>query len=83
MFNRKSRPTITESVVELAQSGIESADFDTADSAANPLKIGLWVQALRVLGNTFVWVSTLIRGMFPKNTGEWNTPWHQKRPVHL
>ena len=48
MFNMESRPTITESVVESADSGIESAD-STADSAANPLKIGLWVRAY----NTF------------------------------
>ena len=32
MFDRGSRPTITESVVESADSGIESAD-STADSA--------------------------------------------------
>ena len=38
MFNTGSRPTITKSVVELANSGIESAD-STADSAATPLKI--------------------------------------------
>ena len=38
MFNMESRQTITESVVESAYSGIESAD-STANSAANPLKI--------------------------------------------
>ena len=47
MFNTGSRPTITKSVVESADSGIESAN-STADSAANPLKIGLWVWALKV-----------------------------------
>ena len=36
---------MTESVVESADSGIESTDF-TADSAENPLRIGLWVRAL-------------------------------------
>ena len=36
--------TFVKSVVESADSGIESAD-STADSAANPLKIGLWVRA--------------------------------------
>ena len=35
---------MTESVVESANSGIESANF-TAGSAENPLKIGLWVRA--------------------------------------
>ena len=44
MFNMESQPTITESVVESTNSGIESAD-STTDSAANPLKIGLWVLA--------------------------------------
>ena len=38
---------MTESLVESADSGIESADF-TADSAENPLKIGLWVRAFTV-----------------------------------
>ena len=44
MFNTGSQPTITISVVELADSGIESAN-STADSAANSLKIELWVWA--------------------------------------
>ena len=44
MFNTGSWLTITKSVVEAADSGIESAN-STADSAANPLKIGLWVWA--------------------------------------
>ena len=51
MFDRDSRPTITESVVESADSGIESADSGigladyTADSAVNlkkpPVGMGL------------------------------------------
>ena len=40
MFDRESRRTITESVVESADS--------TTDSAKNPLKIGLWVWAFIV-----------------------------------
>ena len=52
MFNTGSRPTIPKSVVESADSGIELADStveladSTTDSAANPLKSGLWVRAL-------------------------------------
>ena len=45
MFKTGSRPAITKSVVE---SGIELAD-STDDSAANHLKIGLWVRAFRPL----------------------------------
>ena len=37
MFDTGSRPTITKSVVESTDSGIELADSN-ADSAANPLK---------------------------------------------
>ena len=37
MFDMESRPTIVESVVESADSGIETAD-STADSAIIPLK---------------------------------------------
>ena len=53
MFDTGSRPTITKSVLELADSGIELAD-STADSAESPLKIGLWVRAfsLSLLGET-------------------------------
>ena len=40
MFDMESRPTNVKSVVELADSGIESADY-TADFAIIPLKIGL------------------------------------------
>ena len=47
MFDRESQPTMTESVVEWADSGIEAAD-STADYAENPLKIGLWVWAFKV-----------------------------------
>ena len=42
MFDMDSRPTIVKSVVESADSGIESA-HSTAYSASNPLRIGLWV----------------------------------------
>ena len=45
MFDMDSRPTIVKSVVESADSGIESAD-STTDSAINPLRIGLWVWGL-------------------------------------
>ena len=48
IFDMESRPTIVKSVVESADSGIESAD-STADSTTNPLRIGLWVRALRQL----------------------------------
>ena len=41
-----SRPTIEKSVVESADSGIESAD-STAAYPSNPLRIGPWVRALR------------------------------------
>ena len=50
MFDMESRPTIVKSVVESADSGIESAD-STADSAIIPLKIGLWVWAFIVSGS--------------------------------
>ena len=42
MFDMESPPTIVKSVVESADSGIESA-YSTVDSAIIPLKIGLWV----------------------------------------
>ena len=48
MFDMDSQPTIVKSVVESANSGIESAD-STTDSAANPLRIGLWVRAFRFI----------------------------------
>ena len=50
MFNTGSWPTITKSVVESADSGIELAN-STIYSAANTLKIALWARALR--GITF------------------------------
>ena len=53
MFDIESRPTIVKSVVELADYGIKSAD-STADSAANPLRIGLWVRALSLQIQSFV-----------------------------
>ena len=43
MFNTGSQPTGMESMVESADPDLESAD-STADSATNPLKIGLWVR---------------------------------------
>ena len=46
MFDMDSQLTIVKLVLELANSEIESAD-STADSAANPLRISLWVQAFR------------------------------------
>ena len=48
MFDRESRPTITELVVESANSAVESADC-TTESAADPVKIGLRVRAFRVI----------------------------------
>ena len=44
MFDRGSSPllTIRESVVELADFAVESAD-STADSCEDPVKNGLWV----------------------------------------
>ena len=47
MFDMERWPTIVKSVVESADSEIESDD-STDDSAANPLRIGLWVQAFNV-----------------------------------
>ena len=44
MFDTGSRPTVMKSVVELANSGLESADF-SANCNADPTKVGLWVQA--------------------------------------
>ena len=46
MFNPGSRPTITKSVVESAESGLESAD-----SNADPPKISVWVRAFSLCGN--------------------------------
>ena len=43
MFNRESRTTITELVVELANS--------TTNSPADPVKIGLWVRGLKGTSN--------------------------------
>ena len=44
MFDKESRLTFVKSVVESADSGIESA-HSASVSTANPLKIGLWVPA--------------------------------------
>ena len=46
VFYMESRPTVVKSVVESANSGIESADSAT-DSAIIPLKIVLWVWAFK------------------------------------
>ena len=43
MFNKGSWPTVTELVVESADSAVNS----TTDAIADPVKIGLWVWALR------------------------------------
>ena len=42
MFNRGCRPTVTELVLELVDSAVE-----TTDSSAGLAKIGVWVWALR------------------------------------
>ena len=44
MFNTGSWPTITISVVESVHSGLESAG-SSADSNADPAKVGVWVRA--------------------------------------
>ena len=46
MFNRGSRPTVTELVVESADSAVESSDYTTKPTA-DPVIIGQWVWALR------------------------------------
>ena len=47
MFNTGRRPTIIKSVVELADSGLESAD-SKASSNADSVKDGVWVRALKI-----------------------------------
>ena len=47
MFNTGSWPTIMKSVVESADSGLESA-CSSADSFADPAKDGVWVRAFIV-----------------------------------
>ena len=44
MFKKGSQPTITKSMVESADSGLESAK-SSADSNADPPKISVWVGA--------------------------------------
>ena len=44
MFNRENQPTITESLVQLDDSVVQSAD-STADSSPDLSRIGLWVWA--------------------------------------
>ena len=46
MFNTGSQLTGMESVVELADSGLKSADY-SADSNANPVKVGGWMRAFK------------------------------------
>ena len=48
MFNRSigRQPTVMKSVVESADSRLESADY-SADSNADPAKVGAWVRALK------------------------------------
>ena len=46
MFNTGSWPTIEESLVESADSGIESAD-STANYTTDSAKVSVWVRALR------------------------------------
>ena len=43
MFNTGSQPTITKSVVELADSALESANC-----SADPVKVGVWVRDFSV-----------------------------------
>ena len=50
MFERGRWPTITESVVQSADSAVESAD-STADSSSDLARIGVWVWALSQLSN--------------------------------
>ena len=47
MFNMGSQLTVMKSVVELADSGLELANY-RADSKADPPKVGLWVHALKL-----------------------------------
>ena len=47
MFDRGSWPTITESVVQSADSVVQLAD-STADSSSDLARIGVWVLAVRL-----------------------------------
>ena len=47
MFNIGSRSTVIKSVVQSVNSGLESANY-IADSKANSVKLGMWVQAFNV-----------------------------------
>ena len=44
MFNTGSRPTITKSVIESADSGLESAD-SSPDCNTDLAKVGVWARA--------------------------------------
>ena len=48
MFNTGGRLTITKLMVESADLGLESAD-SSADSNADPTKVGVWVRAFSVM----------------------------------
>ena len=48
IFNIGSRLTVIESVVQSADSGLESADYNT-DSNANPAKVSMWVWAFKMV----------------------------------
>ena len=50
MFDMDSQPTIVKSVVQSAYSGIKSAD-----SASNPLRITLWVQAFSKIFSRYMY----------------------------
>ena len=60
MFNRESQPTITELVVQLSDSEVESGD-STADSDSYLARIGVWVWAFMFRGPYFI-LSTVQAG---------------------
>ena len=66
MFNRESRPTITELVVALADSEVESAD-STTNSTAYPVKIGLWVRAFSLCGKS-IYLTYTFDSQLPNHT---------------
>ena len=47
IFNTESRQTLMKSELESADSELESTDY-SADSKANPGKVGVWVRAFTV-----------------------------------
>ena len=56
MFNIGSQPAIMKSVLELADSGLESSD-----SSADPANVGIWVRT----GLNRLTIGRLIVGRFP------------------